>query len=297
MKRFRRLVLICCVLSWFSPSAVWATEPSLRVALSTAPPYVVEFQMEEYLLGVLAAEVPADWPLEALKAQAVAARSYALYRTRHPQTDGYDLEATVNDQLFQLHKVYSDQLVHAVRSTRGEILQWRDQSIPAFFHSCCGGYTEQASQVWTWAKDLTFYQAKADPYCGLCPDQGWEYRMTKDEMTLLLQMNRLAGGQVDHVILVSHEETKRVQQVAIITDAETIQLSGNRFRKLFGYDRVRSTVFNVLEFGDQLLFVGSGFGHGVGLCQWGAREMALKGKRYRQILQFYYPEVELKRIY
>lgn len=253
--------------------------------------------MEDYLLGVLAAEIPANWPQEALKAQAVAARTYALYRKRHPNSRDYDIQSSVRDQVFSLREEYPAHIIDAVRATQGESLWWQDQLIPAFFHKCCGGQTEKASHVWKWAKGLQLYRVKEDPYCHQCPDLVWEFELGKDEITFLLQNHGIASGEVDHIIPIMLTDNQRIHEVAIITDAETIALSGNRFRQILGYDRVRSTAFNILELGDRVMLLGSGHGHGVGLCQWGAHGMSESGKNYREILEFYYPGVEVRKAY
>ncbi len=296
MLRLRHIFVVCCLLI-LANTAFAGVTPVVRVALSRYPLQVVEMAMDDYLFGVLAAELPKEWPLEAQKAQAIAARTYALYRKAHPQHAAYDLEASVNDQAFRMLDEYPSKLVTAVRTTRGQTLMWQGNVIPAFFHSCCGGRSEQAANVWTWAKQLTFYTAKADPFCRACPDQGWEIELSKAELSLMLQDQRLASGEVSHVIPINDEDSQRVHEVAIITDAETVALNSNRFRQLLGYSRVRSTNFNILELNEQLILVGSGNGHGVGLCQWGARGMADRGRGYREILNFYYPGVEIKRSY
>jgi stage II sporulation protein D len=297
MKLLRPFIIICCLLILAIPAESGPPASVLRVAVSKSPLQILEIPLEEYLLGVLAGELPHDWPEEALKAQAVAARTYALYRKQHPQAKTYDITSDVNDQAFRLREDYPRQFISAVQATRGETLWWQGHLIPAFFHSCCGGRTEQAAHVWKWANKYPFYEIKEDPFCKKCPDGKWEFEVTKDEMTFLLQTHRLASGQVDHIIPYSSDKSHRMHEVAIITDAESVALTSNRFRQLIGYGRVRSTAFNVLEQDDRFVFIGAGHGHGVGLCQWGARGMSEQGKSYREILQFYYPGVEVKKTY
>ena len=297
MKGFRILFSISCVLCLvnFCSSEALAGGPNIRVALGAGQGPVATLAMEDYLLGVLAAEVPDDWPEAAIAAQAVAARSYAYYRIAHPRHARFDVAAGVGDQAFIALPDYPAVYRRALRATRGQVLSWQGEIIPAFYHSCCGGKTERAAQVWAWAKAYPFYPAKADPYCAACPAHSWEQAVSKDELTIALLSQDLAGGEVDHIIPMSAEDGERIREVVVITDAETIVLPSNRFRQLVGYDRIRSTAFHIVNTEDQLLFLGAGHGHGVGLCQWGARGMAALGKSYRQILEFYYPEVEIQK--
>ncbi len=270
----------------------------IRVAMTQAPLQVLDLPLEDYIVGVLMAEVPSKWPREALKAQAVAARSYAYYRMQHPRSPNYDVEAGVGDLAYRWQSEYPERLIRAVHATRGQMLWWEDKTIPAFFHSCSGGYTEQADRVWAWAKAFPFYKAKPDPFCKKCPDQEWEHTLDKAELTLLLQTQGLAGGVVDKLIPISDDKSSaRIHEVVVITDAETIQMPSNRFRGLIGFNLIRSTRFNLLDMTDQLVFLGSGNGHGVGMCQWGAKAMSSTGQNYRQILHFYYPGTAIKKAY
>ncbi len=293
----RSLVTLGCLLIFTSSVAITYSGPELRVAVSRQPLQVVSLPLEEYLLGVLAAEMPADWPLGALQAQAVAARTYALYRQQQAKHPEYDVVSTVEDQVFRQQKQYPQAIHQAVRSTRGQVLAWQGQLIPAFFHSCSGGYTEQADRVWPWAKAWNFYRAQPDPYGKQCPDEMWELSLSKVELNQLLQQRDVASGSVDYVIPLMAEDNQRVQHLVLITNAETVELPGNQVRRLLGYDRLRSTRFNVLDMQDEVVFVGTGYGHGVGLSQWSARAMSEAGKAYRQILQFYYPGVHVKKQY
>jgi len=299
MMPYRLLLLIGC--AYFLAIGAFAEArygvPKIRVAMPTQPTQVLAMPIDEYVAGVLVAEMPEDWPAAAIQAQAVAARTYAIYRKAHPRSHDFDVAAGTSDQAYQWQAEYPKAVTRAVKATAGQVLIWDNKPIAAFFHSCCGGKTERASRVWTWAKGYPFYQVKRDPYCGVCPHYTWEHQLGKHELTLILKLHNLAGGDVDHLIPLLGADGNRVTEVAVITDAETIVLPSNRFRKLVGYDRLRSTDFNILDIEGDVLFLGSGYGHGVGLCQWGAFGMAQLGKNYRQILEFYYPGVSIKRFY
>lgn len=299
MKRFRSgrhfgfVVFFILLLPW----SLEARSPTIRVATSLAPLNVVKMPVDDYLLGVLAQEVPKDWPEATLKAQAIAARTYALYRKNHPRHTEYDLRTDVIDQVFRHQADYPEVMIRAIQETEGEVLLWADQPIPAFYHSCCGGQTENPERVWLDATTYPFLATKKDPYCKNCPTDLWEYQLDKNELSLLIQLGSLGKGQVHHLLPYSWDAGRRIHEVAIVTDSETINMTSDELRELLGYSNLKSTYFNILEMGDELIFLGEGAGHGVGLCQWGAHEMGLQGKDYREILDFYYPSVAIKKIY
>ncbi len=294
MTRLGSLFCLLLVLT-FSTSSI--AEETIRVAVQLKPLEVIELPMEDYLRGVLSQEVPNDWPLEALKAQAIASRTYAMYRKQHPRHSRYDLRSDVIDQVFRSSDDGPKQLQEAVQTTHGLVLWWHEKPIPAFFHSCCGGRTEQAERVWSWASNLPFFTAKSDPYCRECPSDAWEYQVSKEELSMLIHLSSLGTGDVHHLIPHSLDQGPRVHEVALITSQETVRLSSDRLRELLGYANLKSTSFNILELGNEFVFLGEGAGHGVGLCQWGAYEMARQKKKYDDILRFYYPGVAIKKLY
>ena len=275
-------------------------EPKLRVAIRQDPLRVIQISMESYLMGVLASEIYADWPLATLMAQAVASRSYALYRLGHPVHGKYDVTATVFDQVFVHGSDVFAEVREAVVLTRGQVLLTGQEVIPAFFHSCCGGHTESAAHVWPWAQDYPFLKGKGDPYCSECKHQEWEYIISREELTEKLSTFGYVLPEVWFVQVQSRSGNPRVDNIGFLSPllhASPIQLPGNELRKVLGYDQLKSTLFTVEENGEALIFRGKGYGHGVGMCQWGARGMALAGRSYLEILSYYYPETVIKRIY
>lgn len=237
--------------------------------------------LERYIVGVLDQEVLPDWPLEALKAQAVASRTYALYRKEHPSQPEFDLEATTRDQLFSAKKNYPPPLIKAVEETTGEVLRYAGVILPAFFHSSCGGVSEKASALWPGVTPPPLNTIHEDPFCEASPRAHWIYEIPKE----------LGGLQV-----LERSETGRVETILIEKDHQDEELSGNAFREKLGFDKVRSTLFDIEGEEGKLVLVGRGSGHGVGLCQWGAKEMAEQGRSYREILEFYYPGAEIGQI-
>jgi stage II sporulation protein D len=280
--------------------AVPTPEPHLRVATGHDPLQIREIDIEHYLMGVLAGEIYADWPEETLMAQAVASRTYALYRLSHPAHDNFDMTATVSDQVFDLTKPPPQSVMQAVRATRGEVLEMDEVVVPGFFHSCCGGHTEIASNVWSWAGSFPYFDSKPDPYCKKCKDWDWEYSVSREELEATLTESGFQLPEGWFINTELYHTSPRVWRVVIMSPILTqkpLQIAGVDFRRLLGYSNLKSTIFSVNEGEDLVTFYGRGFGHGVGMCQWGARGLALKGAKYDEILNYYYPQTTLVTAY
>ncbi|MBE9041283.1 SpoIID/LytB domain-containing protein [Oscillatoriales cyanobacterium LEGE 11467] len=246
----------------------------------TAVNYV---DLEEYLYSVVGAEMSPSWPSEALKAQAVAARSYALYQRKHRGTDTYD----VGDDTFWQVYVGTDKedpnTIAAVNATRGEILTYDAQVIEAVFHASSGGHTEDVEQIWQEPKP---YLRGVPDYDGDAPVYQWNETFSSGELS-----NRISGvGTVDEMLPDLTTPHGRVISMTVIGSGGTRSIEGEDVRRALN---LRSTLFTVTPQGDSFNISGRGFGHGVGLSQWGAKGMAAQGYNYRQILGHYYPNTSL----
>lgn len=250
---------------------------------------VHEIPLERYLVGVLEKEVVGTWPIEALKAQAVASRTYALYRKAHPRGERFDLAADTSDQVFQKKRRHSPAIIEAVRETEGETLQFNGGILQAFFHSCCGGKSERADGVWQGIDASPLLSLHEDPYCAFCPRNSWEVVIPRQELTRLLTENGNDVGDDWRMEITERDDSGRVREVGFRSSGSNLTIPGARFRETIGYTRLPSTLFEIQDAGDAVVFTGRGSGHGVGLCQWGAKGMAEEGKTYREILEFYYP--------
>ena len=250
------------------------------IRVSTQESRVIEIPVEEYLVGVLEGELPSDWPLEAVKAQAVVSRTYALYQREKAGSAPYYVTSTTQDQVFRRSKKPSADRIQAVVETRGEVLRFEANLIPAYFHSSCGGISEKASQVWEGEFPTPLEQFHEDPYCEASPRTHWTYESTTEEI----------GGTLQ---VLERDESGRINLLLIQSEQGDQEITGNRFREKLGYDKLRSTLFDIDTAEDRIRFEGKGSGHGVGLCQWGAKGMAEQGHSYREILEFYYPGAEL----
>lgn len=250
--------------------------------------------LEEYLVGILASEMPLDWPAEALKAQAVSARTYALFqkKAKAESVNGhlFDVEATVQDQVYEGKGRENERAKEAVNATKGEIISRNGRPIKAFFHSTCGGETDTALNVWG---DKAEFKAVKDPYCARSKQKSWEFFMQEAGLVSKLSRAGFPAERIESVQIERKKDSPRAAAVVVDTGGQTIFLQGNDFRKIVGYENLRSTWFDAVVSGGNIHFSGHGYGHGVGMCQWGAKGMAEAGKSYRDILRFYYQGTKL----
>jgi stage II sporulation protein D len=246
--------------------------------------------LESYLYGVLPKEVPYDWPLEALKAQAVAARTYAVSRIALAEGAPYDVEDTVLSQVYGGLAAETPGTTRAVDETRDAILTYGGQPIIAYFHSHSGGRTEDPAHVW--GARLPYLVSQDDPYSLETGDMRWGAAYALADVRAKLAAEFPALGEV-RSLEVSRKNGPRAELVRVIGSRRSVELSANRLRLLLGPAKLKSTAFRMTVDKRQVRFEGTGYGHGVGLSQWGAMAMARGGADYRKILSFYYRGVNI----
>ncbi|MGG6293531.1 SpoIID/LytB domain-containing protein [Leptolyngbya sp. AN02str] len=260
----------------------------------TAVNYV---DLEEYLYSVVASEVPTSWPLESLKAQAVAARSYALYQRQSSANTVFDVGDTTRWQVYKGIEVETASTQAAVQETRGQVLTHNGQIINAVFHSSSGGHTENVEDVWV--SPLPYLRAVPD-YDQNAPVFQWNESFSAEQMRA-----RITG--VGNIIAFEPERLTprgRVVSMRIIGDEGERRLSGDEIRRALN---LRSSLFTVQPQSGQVasangaapsgfVVTGGGFGHGIGMSQYGAFGMASQGADYRQILAHYYQGSTLARM-
>lgn len=253
-----------------------------------------DLPLEEYLVGLINCEVSSTWPIEAVKAQAVIARTFALHRREMRKNAPYHLESSVLDQVYDGCLIEDSRAKRAVDETAGQVLTYNGGIIQAFYHSCCGGRTEASENVW--GKRFPYLTGVSCEYCQGNPAALWEQRLSLKDLAERL---RAAGQRLAVVSDIREGERNsrgRLAQVVMTTDRGRLTLGGDQFRKVMGYGVIKSTNFTVRVSDGQALFTGSGNGHGVGLCQWGAKQRALNGFDYREILSYYYPGTSLEQV-
>ena len=244
-----------------------------------------ELPIEEYVKNVVGAEVSSSWDMEALKVQAVIARTYALYQRTAAGNATYDLTSSVLHQVYKGNTVDA-RIAYAVMNTEGEVLYYNDRLIEALYHSTSGGMTEDASEVF--GKSYPYMKPVASN-CEISPYWMWERRIPVDEMEKALNISGLK-----EVSIRSYTSTRRVKTVDVVHSARVTNLKATDLRKMLGWSRLPSTNFEVTRDNGNFVFEGKGYGHGVGLCQWSALQMARDGKNYREILSYFYPGTVIK---
>jgi stage II sporulation protein D len=248
-------------------------------------------QLEDYLQGVLKDEIPTGWPLEAAKAVAVAARTYAVYQMDQNAGTLFDLRATTASQVYGGAVGEDPRTTAAVEATRGQILTFAGQPFPAFYHACSGGNTEDAVDVFGVNFDMVV--GVKDDFSLGCPYGLWVERLTPSQVERALARAGYSLGRVLGIQDLLRSRTGRILQIAVQHSGGTLVLEGRRFREALGTEAIRSTDFQVRADAGGFTFVGRGWGHGAGLSQWGAKEMADMAYHYREILRFYYPLAEV----
>lgn len=249
--------------------------------------------LNQYLYGLINKEMIPSWPLEAKKAMAVAARTYTLFRKLNPPSRYYDLSDTAIDQVYGGFDSEDSSARLAVEQTRGEVLTFDHFPVEAYYHSTCGGHTASANAVW--GKDLPYLAGHTCNYCKSSRRYSWKVTISAKEIAKALKLPSGAAGSLK-ISIKKKAKSGHTQKILVRYGSDSKVWKAEKFRSRIGYQRLWSTNFTVKKKGSSFVFNGHGSGHGVGLCQWGAYGMAKAGKNYREILDFYYPGTEIRKV-
>jgi len=273
---------------WLEPSEdgyVWIGEKWYRgrvmVTLEDGDLTAVNcVDLEDYLYSVVGSEMPTSWPQAALQSQAVAARSYALYKRSRSNNPLYDVDATTTFQVYKGLEQEHPNTLAAVDATTDQVVTYNGQVIEAIFHSSSGGFTENANEVWS--SDVPYLRGVED-FDHSSPVFAWEETFSLQEFS-----DKIGDvGTVRSIGAPQLSSGGRVANISIAGDRGSKTLRGRDVRSAL---RLRSTRFNIdlNAASNTVTITGSGFGHGVGMSQWGARRLAEEGWSFEQILQHYY---------
>lgn len=248
--------------------------------------------LETYLLGIVGSEMNSSWPIDALRAQAVAARTYAMERRMKMRAANkpFDMDATVLSQVYTGAERITDSVVAAVQSTRGEVLAHNHMLVEALFHSTCGGRTAAAGTVFH--HHVPYLVSRRCDWCKESSRHRWSIEMSLEEVSRRLAKAGLVKGAVSGF---SRPRTRSPIEV-VVAGAKKV-LHARDVRAALGYGDLYSQEFSAETRGGKVRFTGQGFGHRVGMCQWGAKGLADRGSSYREILSHYYAGARVKRIY
>ncbi len=242
--------------------------------------------LEEYLYGVVPREISPSWPEHALKTQAIAARTYALYHMIKREKELYDVFSTTSSQVYGGKDVEHRATKEAIDATKGLIVSYGGRIALTLYHANSGGITERVAEVW--GSDIPYLASVPDEFSVGKPGSSWKKKLSVEDIQQRLQEYGLPVTRVMMIEPVERAESGRIKKLEIQQPEGSFYLSGNSFRLIVGPGKVKSANFVVQKEQDTYLFQGKGYGHGVGMSQWGAREMAKKGYEFRSILGFYY---------
>lgn len=265
---------------------------------------VVQMDLETYLAGVVPSEMPASWNMEALKAQAIAARSFVLRSRLDRKSRHFDVDSTVMDQVYKfLHETadnpqVKERINRVLLETRGQILvDGQERVLKAYYSADCGCQSEDPKFVWG---TVEAFQSVKDPSCSRRKPTSWDLSLDRQQVRAKL-LNELSLPETTNLKTMQvsgRTPSGRVAEVVASFDVNgrnlQARLPAQQFRKVFGFEKIRSADFSLKWFAGQLLINGTGLGHGVGLCQMGARALADEGMDYRAILKLYYPRAKLR---
>lgn len=249
--------------------------------------------LEDYTRGVLANEVSHHWPKESLKAQAVATRTYALYQIEASKGKDYDVTSDIYSQVYTGKNAERYRTNYAVNYTKGLVLTYKGKIFPAYFHATCGGKTEDADELWK--TNLAPLKSVDCGFCTQSPHFKWQKVLAK---SVILEKLNSAGrnlSSLENIQILERDRSGRIKRLKLFSnDAQEI-VSAKDFRQIIGPRDIRSTNFTLTIAGDKVYFEGFGWGHGVGLCQWGAYFASRKGYKYQDILKLYYPGAKIEK--
>ena len=261
-----------------------------------------EVGMEEYISSLLAKEMNAKWEIEALKAQAVAARTYAMSKIKKSVTH-YDLESSEKDQVSGTFSDITKKTSRAARETKGLVLLGNKGSLkPIFFHAKCGGRTLRPDQVWT--NRVVEYKNIKCPFCHDHGKKNWNSKLSRKRLFKFinwLSKNNFINGNIKlnskTNFFIAPDNMKHFK-MRIYVDDKLYVLNKSLMRRYFGRVLFKSNNFKLVPDNKKGYAVyGQGHGHGVGMCQLGALDLAKKGWGFKKILAYYFPKHKLTRFY
>lgn len=253
---------------------------------------VNQIALEDYVKGILYHEASHYWPEEALKAQAVVSRTYAVYQVLENKAKEYDVTSDIYSQVYGGKTSERYRTNKAVEDTDGLVVTYQGKIIPAYFHATCAGHTEDAALLWN--IDIPPLKGVACDFCKDSPHFNWHAVLSLAEIRDKLADSGRRIKQISDISILGRDSSGRVSYLKIGNGKKDIKISAKDLRNIVGPNVIRSTNFKVDVSGDDVIFEGVGWGHGVGLCQWGAYFMAKQGRTYYEIIRYYYPYTDVK---
>jgi len=253
--------------------------------------------IDDYVKGVMNGEVSPSWPVESLRAMAIVVRSYAYNRVENAPESRKHMFSDVRSQEYCGLNCEDPRSNAVVDDTSGLVLVYQGKVLQAFSHACCAGKTENAAEVWGGEEGGDCFKGRDCEFCKNSKHYGpWLLLLEKTTLSRRLAPDIGKGLTLKSIKIIDRNESGRVKTVEVQTIWKKVRMSGAHFRSLVGWNDVRSTRFDISDRGDVMEIQGTGWGHGVGLCQEGARKMAEDGADAETILRYYFPGIEIWRL-
>ena len=248
--------------------------------------------IEQYLEGVLNAEISTDWDLDVVQAQAIVSRTFALFKRELRLNKAWHVTAGHYDQVYLGENISDHRSRVAIDNTKGIVVNYRGKLAQTYYHSNCGGVTEDPANIWQFS--LPYLKVKSVPYGQQDPRYFWEHSVTFTELRRIAAKIGIKAENINEVYVENRTESHRVASIIFSNGKQSFRVDAAQFRKQAGYSNVQSLLFDTIPTSDGYRFQGTGNGHGVGLCQWAAKEMAEIGFRFDDILRYFYADTNIQ---
>ncbi len=257
-----------------------------------------KLKIEDYLKGVLPKEVNSSWNQETLKAQAVISRTYALKNIGKHSKENFDVCSSICCQVYGGASCEAISCNKAIYDTCAQVLFYKDDIAQTFFHASCGGHTENPKYVWQCKIDTPPYlKGRKDPYCKKSPHQKWTITLEENFIREKLIKAGHKVGKIKKISTSGKTPGEATEKIIIKHSKGKLKINSYTFRLAIDSFKIKSTaIFNIKNKNKKFIFEGKGWGHKVGLCQWGAKVMGEQKISYKKILEFYYPKTNIKKI-
>ncbi len=273
----------------YRDSIILKNDGSLLMAIN-------EIGVESYLCGVLPRELSPAWDEESLKAQAVVSRTYIMGNLGRFAKKGYDLTSCENSQVYGGLGCEKPQTSAAVRETAGKVIKYRGKIARVYFHADAAGHTESPEFVWGSSAPPPYLKGRREPVRKKTPYSSWEYKITFEKLALILSKNGYKTGKIKRVVGKKKTKSGRIKNFIIYSETGKTKIKSGKFRTMLGGRNLKSTkIKKIVNKRKSVVFSGSGWGHGVGMSQWGAKELAEKGWSYKRILRLYFPGTRISK--
>jgi len=256
---------------------------------------VVELSLNEYISGVIGSEVPKSWSSENFKVMAILARTYVLEKYKLRKNKAYFVKDSVLDQVYKPIKdvnAYNRILKQVIDTDNLVLVDSNENLYKVFYHSNCGGLTELPSNVWGGTDNYTSVKCL---HCKNAPNSNWIFSITIDDLKQFF-FKEFKNNTFKDIKISTYTINPRVKNLNIYFQNSKNTISAQKLRELIGFNKIRSTNFIISKENNNYIFSGKGWGHGVGLCQWGMKNLIEKSFDYTKVLEFYFPAARIKKI-